>query len=744
MAFVEIIGQQPLIEVSSTEPAEVIITPGSSIRMNVVVDSKTASNITITASQGLPGAQGVQGPPGPNQVTTSTSTNITGILAGNGTTVEEAQMASGRLLGRSSSGTGDIEQITVGVGLQLSGGNLISTATGVPSGTASGTDTYAATIANVTGYNTNDGFIIKFTNANTGTATLNINGLGAKNIFKSVNVALSSGDIKAGQELVVVYDGVNFQAIGLAPTKAEVGLGNVDNTSDLNKPISTATQTALNGKENTITPGTTSQYFRGDKTFQTLDKNAVGLGNVDNTSDANKPISTATQTALNAKQDTLVSGNNIKSVNNNSLVGSGNLDVGTVTSVGLTMPTGFNVANSPVTGSNTLAVTGAGTAAQYIRGDGSLGNFPSSPSGGGSSITYYLNGSVNASVGGYKQLSKTPIIGTGTNISTSSNGVIAQFLTDAGDPGIINIPSGAWLIDFYFSASVAGGTPSFYVELLKYDGSTFTSIASNSATPEFILNGTSVDLYTTSISVPQTTLTVTDRLAIRVYVDCDGKTLTLYTENPNLSQVITTLSTGVATINNLSAQVQFFATGTSGTDFGISSTSATHTFNLPVASASNTGKLSSTDWSTFNDKPNGYYQNTTPTGTIPLESIWVHSDTGIQYIYINDGNSNQWVQSTLPLGPQGPQGANGTNTVNSLTATTFSGLLKGNGSTLSATTVGAELGYTPENVANKENVTLDSSSTKYPTNNLVKTSLDSFADDVDYAIMTNQRILFNF
>ncbi len=36
-------------------------------------------------------------------------------------------------------------------------------------------------------------------------------------------------------------------------TKAQVGLGNVDNTSDVNKPVSTATQTALNGKENTGT-----------------------------------------------------------------------------------------------------------------------------------------------------------------------------------------------------------------------------------------------------------------------------------------------------------------------------------------------------------------------------------------------------------------------------------------------------------------------------------------------------------
>lgn len=47
--------------------------------------------------------------------------------------------------------------------------------------------------------------------------------------------------------------------------------------------------------------GTTAQYFRGDKSWQTLNKAAVGLANVDNTSDANKPVSTATQTALDAK-----------------------------------------------------------------------------------------------------------------------------------------------------------------------------------------------------------------------------------------------------------------------------------------------------------------------------------------------------------------------------------------------------------------------------------------------------------
>lgn len=66
-------------------------------------------------------------------------------------------------------------------------------------------------------------------------------------------------------------------------------------------PSQNAVFDALALKENTITAGTTGQYYRGDKTFQTLDKTAVGLGNVDNTSDVNKPISTATQTALDLK-----------------------------------------------------------------------------------------------------------------------------------------------------------------------------------------------------------------------------------------------------------------------------------------------------------------------------------------------------------------------------------------------------------------------------------------------------------
>jgi hypothetical protein len=113
------------------------------------------------------------------------------------------------------------------------------------------------------------------------------------------------------------------------------------------------------------------------------------------------------------------------------------------------------------------------------------------------------------------------------------------------------------------------------------------------------------------------TLTITDRLAIRIYANVDTRVVTLHTENSHLCQVVTTFSKGLNSLNNLTRQVQFLGTGTSGTDFNISSATATHTFNLPTASATNRGALSSADWSTFNSKqPAGNYVTLDTTQTI--------------------------------------------------------------------------------------------------------------------------------
>ena len=284
-----------------------------------------------------------------------------------------------------------------------------------------------------------------------------------------------------------------------------------------------------------------------------------------------------------------------------------NLDVG-VTSVGLSMPSAFTVSGSPVTTSGNISVVGAGTVSQYIRGDGSLADFPQGGGGGGASVNYYLNGSVSqGTIGGiaYTELSKVPILGTGTDFTINADGYIASFITDAGDPSLLQIPGGNWNFETYFQASSGGGSPTFYVELYKVSAAgTATLIASNSGSPELIAFGTNITPYFSSLAVPTTTLALTDRLAIRYYVVHSGRTITLHTENNTLCQIITTFTTGLTALNGLTAQVQNFATGTSGTDFNISSASTTHTFNIPTASGTNRGALSSADWTTFNGKQN--------------------------------------------------------------------------------------------------------------------------------------------
>jgi hypothetical protein len=278
------------------------------------------------------------------------------------------------------------------------------------------------------------------------------------------------------------------------------------------------------------------------------------------------------------------------------------------------MPAAFSVTGNPVTTSGTLAVAAAGLSTQYIRGDGQLATLPSNASGG-SAVSYYLNGGTAASVATYFQMSQAAVIGTGVDFTKAGNGLISQWLTDVGDPNRLEIPAGNWNFEIFMSADSAGGTPAFYVELLKYNGSTFTTISNSSLVPEAITGGTIIDLYLTSLAIPQTTLLVTDRLALRVYIvnSVGGRTIKMHTQDSHLCQVITNFAGGISALNGLTANTQYLAVGTGGTDFAISSVTDTHTFNLPTASAANRGALSTADWTAFNGKQDALTLTTTGT-----------------------------------------------------------------------------------------------------------------------------------
>jgi hypothetical protein len=121
------------------------------------------------------------------------------------------------------------------------------------------------------------------------------------------------------------------------------------------------------------------------------------------------------------------------------------------------------------------------------------------------------------------------------------------------------------------------------------------------------------------------TTTDTERLSVAGNINFSGALMpnglsgatgtVLVSQGAGLAPVWTATSSlgitaGLTSLNGQSSTTQLFATSTSGTDFSITSSFGTHTFNLPSASAVNRGALTSADWTTFNSKL------TTATGTL--------------------------------------------------------------------------------------------------------------------------------
>lgn len=148
-----------------------------------------------------------------------------------------------------------------------------------------------------------------------------------------------------------------------AVTKAQVGLGNVDNTSDANKPVSTATQSALNLKANLASP-----TFTGTVTVPTPSNNndAANKGYVDSVAGAGAPdASSSTKGIVRLTGDL-----------------GGTADSPTVPGLAGKANTSHTHAAGDITsGTVATARLGSGTAnsSTYLRGDGTW----ATPSGGG-------------------------------------------------------------------------------------------------------------------------------------------------------------------------------------------------------------------------------------------------------------------------------------------------------------------------------------------------------------------------
>jgi predicted secreted protein len=162
-----------------------------------------------------------------------------------------------------------------------------------------------------------------------------------------------------------------------------------------------------------------------------------------------------------------------------------------------------------------------------------------------SNAIYYFNG--GTAQGTFdsivcKELSRSQVAGTSVDFNKTGAGTIASFITDALDPGVTTIPAGTWTFSAYYSILTAFAGAQVQYELYKYNGSVATLLFTSAATTLTALPKT---LYSTTMTVTQTTISATDRLLIKViYAGTTTNQITLYTQSSNPAQVTTTIPLG--------------------------------------------------------------------------------------------------------------------------------------------------------------------------------------------------------
>ena len=275
-----------------------------------------------------------------------------------------------------------------------------------------------------------------------------------------VGVDLQFKNLEAASSKLTVTDYPTNHTVRIdlgTVTKSDVGLGNVDNTTDANKPVSTAQATAIGLKADktttvnghalssnvTVTAADVGAYTSGAvdtlltskvSTSTTVNGHAlsanvsvtatdVGLGNCDNTSDANKPVSTATQTALNGKVSTS------RTVNGHALssdvtVTATDVGLGSVTNdAQLKISSNLSDLNNRQTSLNTITAVSGATNEYVLTKDTGTGNAIWKAGGAGSSTWGSITGTLSNQTDLQTALNKKSDIGLALVFSLSYSGI---------------------------------------------------------------------------------------------------------------------------------------------------------------------------------------------------------------------------------------------------------------------------------------------------------------------------------
>ena len=278
---------------------------------------------------------------------------------------------------------------------------------------------------------------------------------------------------------------------------------------------------------------------------------------------------------------------------------------GTVTSVAASITgNSLGITGSPITTAGTLAFAFAGTNLQYINGAGNLTTFPS--------LTGYVT-SVSGTAPVVSSGGTTPAISmaaattsvdgylTAANFVTFNNKQNAITLTTTGTSGAstligatLNIPNYGSALTGYVPYTGATQDVDLDTHVLNAQalhvkgtaGAGHLGLKHQSASPTGSANESLIFADVNGDLGWQN-----GNLYLNKFVTSANTANRTYTFPNATGTVALTSDIGITTLNTLTASTQTFATGTSGTDFNISSTTATHTFNIPSASASNRGLI---------------------------------------------------------------------------------------------------------------------------------------------------------